>query len=105
MTAQPLTPVHLEELRRFSTCVVASAIEHFHERLPNTGFSDSSIRCIFEDLPPIAGYAATLRIRTAEPPMEGGSFSYDCTAWWSQLLTVPAPRIAVIEDLDENPGL
>lgn len=105
MTAKPLTPVRLEQLRRFSTCLIASAIETFRVRLPNTGFSDSSIRCIFEDLAPIAGYAATARIRSAEPPMEGGSFFYDRTDWWNQLLTIPAPRVVVIQDVDAHPGL
>ena len=105
MTAPSLTPVRLEQLRRFSTCVVASAIETFQVRLPNTGFSDSSIHCIFDDLPPIVGYAATARIRTAEPPMEGGAFFYDRTDWWNQILTIPAPRIVVIQDVDSHPGL
>ena len=31
----------------------------------NTGFADSSIRCQFKDLPPVLGYAATARIRSA----------------------------------------
>jgi regulator of RNase E activity RraA len=105
MTAPSLTPVRLEQLRRFSTCLVASAIESFQMRLPNTGFSDSSIRCIFEDLPPIVGYAATARIRTADPPMEGGGYIYDRTDWWKEILAVPAPRIVVIQDVDSHPGL
>ena len=105
MTVQQPMPVRMEQLRRFSTCVIASAIETFHVRLPNTGFSDSSVRCIFEDLPPIIGYAATARIRSADPPMEGGSFFYDRTDWWNQLLTIPAPRIVVIQDVDAHPGL
>jgi len=105
MKSSQLTPVRLEQLRRFSTCVIASAVETFHVRLPNTGFSDSSIRCIFEDLPPIVGYAATARIRSAEPPMEGGSFFYDRTDWWNQILTIPEPRIIVIQDVDSHPGL
>jgi regulator of RNase E activity RraA len=105
MTAPSLTPVRLEQLRRFSTCLVASAIETFQVRLPNTGFSDSSIRCIFEDLPPIVGYAATARVRTADPPMEGGGYVYDRTDWWKEILAVPAPRIVVIQDVDSHPGL
>ena len=105
MTTQPLTPVRLEQLRRFSTCLVASAIERFAVRLPNTGFSDSSIRCIFDDLPPIVGYAVTARIRTANPPMEGGGYLYDRVEWWKDILTVPAPRIVVIQDVDSHPGL
>lgn len=105
MTAPSLTPVRLEQFRRFSTCLIASAIERFQVRLPNTGFSDSSIRCIFDDLPPIVGYAVTARIRTADPPMEGGGYIYDRVEWWKDILTVPAPRIAVIQDVDPNPGL
>jgi regulator of RNase E activity RraA len=100
-----LTPVQLERLQGLSSCVVASAIEHCNVRLPNTGFSNASIRCIFEDLPPVAGYAATARIRTATPPMEGGRYSYARTDWWEHVLSVPAPRILVIEDTDEKPGL
>jgi 4-hydroxy-4-methyl-2-oxoglutarate aldolase len=105
MTTQPLTPVRLEQLSRFSTCLIASAIEKFQVRLPNTGFSDASIRCIFDDLPPIVGYAATARIRTADPPMEGGGYIYDRTDWWTEILNLPAPRIVVIQDVDSHPGL
>jgi 4-hydroxy-4-methyl-2-oxoglutarate aldolase len=105
MTAPSLTPVRVEQLRRFSTCLIANAIERFGVRLPNTGFSDSSIRCIFDDLPPIVGYAVTARIRTADPPMEGGGYIYDRVEWWKDILTVPAPRIVVIQDVDPNPGL
>jgi hypothetical protein len=35
---ESLTPAHLEQFRRLSTCVVASAIESFRVRLPNTGY-------------------------------------------------------------------
>ena len=52
------------------------------------------------------GYAATARIRSADPPMEKhGYFYYDREDWWNHILTIPAPRIVVIEDLDERPGL
>jgi len=99
-----LTPAQLEQLRRVSTCVVASAIETFHVRLPNAGFTNSNIRCMFPDFRPVVGYAATARIRTASPPMEGRSY-YFRTEWWSQILQMPAPRIVVVEDLDNPPGL
>ena len=105
MTPHPSISLRLEELRRFSTCLVATAIETFQVRLPNAGFSDSSIRCIFEDLPPIVGYATTARIRTADPPMEGGGYVYDRADWWRHILAVPAPRIVVIQDVDSQPGL
>ncbi|MBZ5693750.1 MAG: RraA family protein [Acidobacteriia bacterium] len=105
--AERLTLDQLEQFRRLSTCVVASAIETFHVRLPNTGFANSSIRCIFEDQPPVAGYAVTARIRSSNPPMEGAKHYdyYDRTDWWNHILTIPAPRIVVIEDVDNPPGL
>jgi 4-hydroxy-4-methyl-2-oxoglutarate aldolase len=105
MTSEILTPALLEQFRRLSTCVVASAIESFRVRLPNTGFADASIRCIFEDRPPVVGYAATARIRTAAPPIEGRGYYYERTDWWNHILTIPAPRIVVIEDVDHPPGL
>lgn len=103
-TKLPL-PSQLEQLRRLSTCVVASAIETANVRLPNTGFAHSDIRCIFEGLPPVAAHAATARVRTAAPPIEGGRYSYARTDWWDHLLAIPAPRILVIQDMDTNPGL
>lgn len=104
MKANRSTLAPLEQLRHLSTCVVASAIESFHVRLSNVGFTDSRVRCVFEDLPPIAGYAATARIRTAAPPMEGGNYHYERADWWNYILTIPAPRIVVLEDIDQHPG-
>lgn len=104
--ANPLTPAQLDELRQLSTAVTASAIETFGVRLHNTGFADSRIGCVFKEASPVVGYAATARIRSAEPPMEKHSyFYYDRADWWNHILTIPAPRIVVIEDIDERPGL
>jgi len=51
----------------------------------------------------MVGYAATARLRTGEPPIAGSY--HDRTDWWKSILQVQAPRIAVLEDLDEPPGL
>ena len=104
MSVERLTPAQLQEYRQLSTCVIASAIETFRVRLPNAGFADSSVRCIFEGCPPVAGYAVTARMRSAQPPMEGQGYYYDRTDWWNHILTIPVPRIAVIEDVDQPPG-
>jgi regulator of RNase E activity RraA len=37
--------------------------------------------------------------------MEGGGYHYARTDWWEHILAVPAPRIVVIEDTDDPPGL
>jgi 4-hydroxy-4-methyl-2-oxoglutarate aldolase len=104
MTSNHIEPELLEKLRQLDSCSVANAIETFGVRLRNTGFTDSTVHCIFEDFPPQVGYAATLRIRTSEPPMEGDNYYYRLD-WLEQLSRLPSPRILVMEDLDARPGL
>jgi len=98
-----LTEADLDALRRFDTCTVSNAIETFYARLRNTGFTDGSIRCIFQETSPMVGYAVTARFRGGEPPIVGGSF-HDREGFWKSVLAIPAPRILVLEDLDEPPG-
>jgi 4-hydroxy-4-methyl-2-oxoglutarate aldolase len=93
----------LYSLRQFDSCMVANAVEKFRVRLRNTGFTNASIRCMFPDLPPMVGYAATARLRSEEPPIRGKTFS-DRTDFWNQILEIPAPRILVLEDMDNPPG-
>lgn len=104
MAAGPLLTVEdLDALRRFDTCMISNAIETFDARLRNTGFADASIRCMFQDAPPLVGYAATARLSSGEPPIVGGHFS-DRTEFWNSILEIPAPRILVLEDMDKPPG-
>jgi 4-hydroxy-4-methyl-2-oxoglutarate aldolase len=105
MAIEPvLSERQLDALRSLDTCTVSNAIETFGVRLRNTGFADSSIRCIFDDLPPMVGYAATARLRSGSPPMQGGSY-HDRTDWWQYVLEVPPPRIVVLQDVDKEPGI
>jgi 4-hydroxy-4-methyl-2-oxoglutarate aldolase len=104
MQATPFPPELLKQYRQLSTCVVASAIEAFDVRLRNVGYADSRVHCVFPDLPNMVGYAATARIRSADPPMEGPSY-YFRTDWWASFSAIPAPRVVVIQDVDSPPGL
>jgi 4-hydroxy-4-methyl-2-oxoglutarate aldolase len=99
-----LAPSQLQQLRQLDSCTVANAIEMFDVRLRNKGFADSRVRCIFEDFPPMAGYAVTVRVRTSEPPMEGHGYYYRLD-WLDHVLSIPAPRVLVVEDLDKYPGV
>ena len=101
--APALSERDLDALRQFDTCMVANAIDTFGVRLSNAGFTDARIRCMFEDAPPMVGYALTARLRTGEPPIVGRSFR-DRDDLWKAILKVPAPRILVLEDMDEPPG-
>ena len=90
-------------LRALDSCAVSNAIETFGVRLRNEGFTDASVRCVFDELPPVAGYAVTARIRSSAPPPVGAAY-YDRTDWWNHILSIPEPRIAVVQDVDDRPG-
>jgi 4-hydroxy-4-methyl-2-oxoglutarate aldolase len=104
MTSNQLDSLSLEKLRQLDSCSVANAVETFGVRLRNAGFTGSTVRCLFDDFPPTVGYAATVRIRTSEPPMEGDRYYYRLD-WLDHLLTVPQPRVLVMEDMDDPPGV
>jgi regulator of RNase E activity RraA len=94
----------LDAIRQFDGSTISNAIEACNVRMRNAGFADGTIRCVFEELPPVVGYAVTARIRCSSPPPVGHSY-HDRTDWWNYILTVPAPRIVVVEDVDDRPGL
>jgi 4-hydroxy-4-methyl-2-oxoglutarate aldolase len=104
MALEPISAGDLDALRRLDSCTVSDAIETFEVRLRNAGFADARIRCMFEDFPPMVGYAATAQLRSGEPPIAGRIY-VDRTDWRNSILQVPAPRIVVLEDLDEPPGV
>jgi 4-hydroxy-4-methyl-2-oxoglutarate aldolase len=105
MGSESLVPEDvLDALRQFDSCFVSNAIETFDVRLRNTGFADGRVRCMFKELPPLVGFAATARLRSGEPPMSGHTY-HDRTEWWSSILEIPAPRIVVLQDMDDPPGV
>lgn len=103
MHGSVLSNEELSALRQLDTCTVSNAIETFRVRLRNTGFADSSVRCMFDDLEPLVGYAATARLRSEDAPVERMR-AHDRSDWWQSILEVPEPRIVVLEDMDALPG-
>jgi 4-hydroxy-4-methyl-2-oxoglutarate aldolase len=100
----PHSPDQLEALRRLDACTLANAIETFHVRLRNEGFAAGAVRCLFPRLRSMVGYAVTLKIRGASPPVSGAPTYIEHTAWWDYILSVPAPRIVVVEDVASERG-
>jgi regulator of RNase E activity RraA len=93
----------LESLRQFDTCTLANAVEAFQVRLRNEGYTRPGLACRTGVFPPIIGFAATCRVKAAEPPLTGGYY-FSRQDWWSAIESLPIPRIAVIEDLDPHPS-
>ena len=93
----------LTALATLDTCAVTNAIECFDVRLRNEGFTNSTISCRLPELPPMVGYAMTLRVRSSSPSWKGDGY-LDRTDWWNQLRAQPAPHVLVIQDMDQHPG-
>lgn len=102
-TTRQIPPGVLEQLRALDACTVSNAIERLDVRLRNDGFTDISVRCLSPSLPPMVGYAATGRIRTASAPT-ARHWYYERMDWWEYLATIPAPSVIVFEDVDAQPG-
>ena len=99
----PLSSDQINQLRSLDTCVISDAIETFGLRLRNEGFATAGFRCLFKSLPPMVGYAATCKVRSADPPMVGSRY-VERTDWWRHIGSVPAPRVLVMQDIDDPPG-
>lgn len=99
-----LPPSILHALAEHDTCAIANAIECFNLRLRNEGFCDSTIACRLPELAPMVGYAVTLRVRSANPPIEGGAY-VERTDWWDEIDSQPEPHVLVIQDMDRRPGV
>jgi 4-hydroxy-4-methyl-2-oxoglutarate aldolase len=99
-----LTRSEFDSLRALETCAASNAIEKFEVRLRNEGFVHGTVTCQFPQLSPMLGYAATAVIRSGAPPMAGRCY-YHRMDWWNYLLTIPEPRVMVLQDVDHNPGI
>ena len=95
-----LSSGQLDAIRQFDTCTIANAIERFGLRLRNEGFTRPGLHCVTGGFPRLLGYAATSKIRSADPPLTG-SFYLERTDWWAAIEQLPVPRIAVIQDMDD----
>ena len=88
----------LEALRRYDTPTLANAIEEFDVRPRDEGFANTEVRCMFPELGVMVGYAATATIRAR------GAGPGDQAALWSHVRSCPAPRVVVVQDLDDPPA-
>lgn len=98
---EPLTPTEIEALRRWPTPAVANAIETFKVRPNGEGFM-LGIRCMFPELGPMVGYAATATMRATQPG--GADGRRLMLAHWRNIAAQPTPRVVVLQDLDDPPA-
>ncbi len=91
-----LSKEELEAICRWPTCAISNGIELFNVRSRNEGFMLPEIKCVFPELGPMIGYAAT-GVITADAS-EGRRIAPP--DWWEEIQKMPAPRVAVLHDVD-----
>ena len=93
-------PIDLSRLTQFDTPTICNTIELFEIRPRNEGYMDGRIRACFPEMPPIAGYAATVTMRCAFPKREGDVYTA-LDEQVSRFGELPGPPIVVYQDLDD----
>jgi regulator of RNase E activity RraA len=94
----------LERLRQFDTCTLSNAIERLNLRPRNEGFVNGKVTCRFPQLNTMIGYAVTARMRSSVTPVNGRCY-YQHSDFWKYFATCSRPRILVMQDADESPGM
>ena len=94
-----VSPDILEELKQFDSPTIYNAVEAL-EGTPNLDYTDHTIRCLLPEFGPIIGYALTAEVTTNDP--DSAAVSWD--DYYTMLDERDGPSIAVIKDVDSNPG-
>jgi len=96
-----LSTKELNALRSINTPTVSNAIESFNVRPKNEGFMSGEIKCIFPDMGVMVGYACTAVMIASWPDKEREE-PLDFRMY-EHILQIPAPRVVVIQDIDQPP--
>ena len=94
-----VSPETIKALAAIDGPSICNAIEGFNVRPKNQGFMLPEIKSVFQDLPPVVGYAVTGVISANQP--EGRNVSRE--DWWDLIASVPEPRFIVLHDIDNPP--
>src|SRR5579863_1978152 len=94
-----------QQIQKLDTCTVSNAIERLKARPRNEGSIPGPVlQCQFPNFAPMLGYAVTGRMRSTCAPVAGRAY-HENMHWWRYVASIPEPRVMVIEDVDEQPGL
>ena len=91
----------LEALGRYDSPTLSNAIETFDVRNRDDGYTGHEIRCMFPEMPPVVGLAATVGVRSHEPPIN----PLEPAVLWKHVQSIRGPRILVAQDLDDEGGV
>ena len=91
------------ELQKFDTPTIANALEIAQGRRSISGFTRQTLIAAAPKLPPIVGYAKTVRIRCSTP-YDPAERRRNQLAYYEYLAKPAQPTIAIVQDIDEHCG-
>lgn len=94
----------LEQLKNFDTPTIANALEIAAGKRSTEGFTRRTLIAANPKLKPIVGYARTAMIRSATP-FNPQTRREKLMAYYQYVAKPEQPTIAVIQDIDSQPGL
>ena len=101
-----ITAEDLAVLTRWDTPTICNALEEIVPERRGHGFTTQHLFALDPNLPPACGFARTATIRAAEaPPESDAEMVAKRTAYYEYVAAGPMPTIAVIQDLDPQPGI
>lgn len=93
-----------DHLRKFDTPTICNALEIALGGRFTTGFTRQRLVACNPKLPPIVGYARTVSVRCSAPFDPAGR-KERLLGYYEYLAQGPRPTIAVVQDVDSQPGL
>jgi len=103
--AEPLSRKEIDALRRLDTPTVCNALEVLDPGAFASGFTSKPFFCAFPALGSMVGYACTGTIRASRPAARSADEQRDLRfTWFDYVAGLPAPRIVVLQDVDERVG-
>jgi len=100
-----LKPADLEALAQWDTPTICNGLELIDAKYRTSSFTHENMQCFDPTLKPIVGYARTALIRAVTPPPGDPAAVREMRArYYAHVAEQPMPSIAVLQDLDPNPG-
>ena len=97
-----LTTRQFEFLRSIDTPTVCNLVEMVAPHRRGFGYTVKHLHCPFPDLPPIVGFAKTVKMKAKDAPAsgEGAAYMGRRLDYLDYVAAEPRPSISVIEDID-----
>ena len=96
----------LATLTKWDTPTICNALELVCPERRGYGFTTKHLFSLDPKLPPVCGFARTATIRAALPSGESDAeMAQKRSAYYEYVAKAPGPKIAVIQDIDPEPGI